>query len=64
LKDTSYNNNALVQQFRKGLRGLILAALDKIHTPTLSTILDWQHEAIREDANYCARTLEQVSEMT
>jgi hypothetical protein len=60
-KDTGYNNNMLVQRFRKGLRGPILAALDKIRTPTLSTILDWQHEAIQEDANYRARTLEQVA---
>jgi hypothetical protein len=60
-KDTGYDNDALVQRFRKGLRGPILAALDKIRTPTLSTILDWQHEAIREDANYRARTLEQAA---
>jgi hypothetical protein len=59
--DTGYDNDALVQRFRKGLRGPILAALDKIRTPTLSTILDWQHEAIREDANYRARTLEQAA---
>jgi hypothetical protein len=60
-KDTGYNNNALVQRFRKGLCGPILAALDKIRTPTLSIILNWQHEAIREDANYCARTLKQAA---
>jgi hypothetical protein len=29
--------------------------------PTLSTILDWQHKAIREDTNYRARTLEQAT---
>jgi hypothetical protein len=46
LKDTGYNNDALVQRFHKNLRGPILAALNKIRTPTLSTILDWQHEAI------------------
>jgi hypothetical protein len=45
-KDTGYDNDALVQQFCKGLRRPILATLDKIRTPTLSTILDWQHEAI------------------
>jgi hypothetical protein len=60
-KDTGYDNDALVQRFRKGLRRPILTALDKICTPTLSTILDWQHEAIREDANYQARTLEQAA---
>jgi hypothetical protein len=60
-KDTGYDNGALVQRFCKGLRGPILAALDKVRTPTLNTILDWQHEAIREDANYCARTPEQAA---
>jgi hypothetical protein len=60
-KNTSYDNNALVQQFRKGLHGPILAALNKICTPTLETILNWQHKAIRKDASYCARALEQVA---
>jgi hypothetical protein len=60
-KNTGYDNDALVQRFRKGMRRPILAALDKIRTPTLSTILDWQHEAIREDTNYRARTLEQAA---
>jgi hypothetical protein len=40
-KDTGYNNDVLVQQFCKGLHGPILAALDKIRMPMLSTILDW-----------------------
>jgi hypothetical protein len=60
-KDTGYDNNALVQRFHKGLHGPILAALDKVCTPTLNTILDWQHKAIQEDANYRARTLEQAA---
>jgi hypothetical protein len=45
-KDTGYNSNALVQQFRKGLCRPILAVLNEIRTPTLDTILDWQHKAI------------------
>jgi hypothetical protein len=60
-KDTGYDNNALFQWFCKGLRGPVLAALDKIRMPTLDTILDWQHEAIWKDASYRARTLEQAA---
>jgi hypothetical protein len=60
-KDTSYSNDALVQRFCKGLRGPILAALDKICTPTFNTILDWQHKTIQEDANYRTRTLKQAA---
>jgi hypothetical protein len=60
-KDTGYDNDVLVQQFCKCLHRPILAALDKIHMPMLDTILNWQYEAFQEDANYRARTLEQVA---